>query len=606
MATPKPRLNRDVIRQFLRVTTPFFSSAEKRTARGLLGLLITFSILVSVVNVVMNYAQGKFMTALSLRESEWFYRFLGIFVATFLAAVPLAVFYRYAEERLALRWREWMTRHLLKRYFYHRAYYHLRGVSEIDNPDQRIAEDVKNFTQTTLSFLLIVLNSVITVAAFAGVLWFISIKLMIILLLYAVGGTLLTVWIGQRLVRLHFRQYKREATFRYALIRVRDHAESIAFYRGEPRERLDLSYKLKALVQNTLRIIGWNRNLGFFTIGYNYVALVVPIIVVAPMYLRSEVEFGVITQATGAFAAILAAISLIITQFERLSQFTAGVARIGGLWDALHAEVLGDEEEDPPIELKEGRLKLESVTVRTPDRMKDLILGVSFGLRQGEGLLIMGASGSGKSSLLRTIAGLWTSGEGAITRPRLQEMMFLPQRPYMVPGSLRANLLYPAKEKMGDDDALREVLKAVHLEELLEREAGRLDRVLNWGEVLSLGEQQRVSFARLLHAKPLVAFLDEATSALDEANEEHLYKLLRKSGVTFVSVGHRSTLRAFHDRVLVVEQGGHWKVGSSSAEIITPIVQIAHPPLDLGMQTARTQAEFEGATRGASGTTSAS
>jgi putative ATP-binding cassette transporter len=590
VANPKPKINRDAIRQFFRVAKPFFVSSERRIARGLIALLIVFSILVSGVNVLMNFAQGKFMTALSLRDGVGFYKYIGVFVASFLAAVPLAVFYRYAEERLALRWREWMSRHLIKRYFYHRAYYHLRSVSEIDNPDQRIAEDVKNFTTTTLSFLLIVLNSIITVIAFAGVLWFISIKLMVVLLAYAVGGTVLTVLIGQRLVRLHFRQYKREATFRYSLIRVRDHAESIAFYRGEPRERLDLGRKLKTVVQNMMRIVRWNRNLGFFTITYNYVALVVPIVVVAPMFLRGEVEFGVITQAMGAFAAILAAISLIILQFERLSQFTAGVTRIGSLWDALHAEVLADEEDDPPIELKEDkRLKLESVTVRTPDRAKDLILDVSFGMKQGEGLLIMGASGSGKSSLLRTIAGLWTSGEGAITRPRLQEMMFLPQRPYMVPGSLRANLMYPAKEKLGEDPSLRKILKQVNLEELLDREGGRLDRVLNWGEVLSLGEQQRVSFARLLYAKPLVAFLDEATSALDEPNEEHLYNLVRESGATYVSVGHRSTLRAFHDRVLVLEPGGQWTVGSANGE--SPIMQIARDALAWVSQTARKDGE---------------
>ncbi len=282
---------------------------------------------------------------------------------------------------------------------------------------------------------------------------------------YALAGTLGTVLIGGRLVTINFHQYAKEADFRYGLVRVRDNAESIAFYRGEKRELQDLGQRFAGVVKNTLWLIGWTRNLGFFTSAYNYAAFLVPTLVVAPMFMRGEVEFGAVTQAGGAFATVLAAVSMIVTQFEKISAYGANVERLGALWDGLDELDVEDErersEEEISIEERGRNLELKDVTVRPPGSDRVLIDHLNLHLGAGESVLVMGASGSGKSSLLRTIAGLWDSADGEIQRPPLGRIMFLPQRPYMVLGSLRDQLQYPQLEKTIDDDRIHKVLKQV-------------------------------------------------------------------------------------------------------------------------------------------------
>lgn len=556
--------------QLRQVSLPFFRSEYKRRAIFLSLLLLSLLFAVSGVNVLISYLSRDFMSALADRQGDDFMAILPKYLGAFLIATLISVAYRYTEERFALAWRRWMTNYLIKRYFFRRSYYHLRSAAKLDNPDQRIAEDIKNFTATTLSLILILINSIMTVIAFSGVLASISWYLVFVLVGYAVFGTLSSYVIGRRLVRLHNRQYRFEANLRYGLIRVRDNAESIAFFRGEPRERIDLIKRVEAVVRNTLSLINWNRNLAFFTTGYNYLALLIPTLVVAPMYFKGEVQFGVITQAQGAFAQVLAALSVIITQFERISAYAAGVGRAGMLWEALiPAETENDDDDDPIIEVEEGtRLRLSELTVQPPRSPRILVNGLNFVLPSGgKGLLIMGESGSGKSSILRTIAGLWSSGEGSIVRPRLAEMMFLPQRPYMPPGSLRAQLLYPNRTDSQDisDDQLKEALEKVNLKEIIDRFDGNFGVKMEWGNVLSLGEQQRLSFARLILRNPTLAFLDEATSALDENNERLLYAQLREMGVSFVSVGHRSTLIEFHDLILSLDGKGGWNVQAASS-----------------------------------------
>jgi putative ATP-binding cassette transporter len=320
-------------RQFRMISRAFFASERRRKARGYLIALLTLALAMGGVQVLMSYAGRDFMTAIIQKDPSAYWKALGWYLGTFALAVPIGVYYRWVEERLALLWREWMAQHLVKRYFNNRAYFRLRGSESVDNPDQRISEDVRNFTTSSLSFMLIALNSLVTLVAFIGVLWLISGTLVVMLVTYAVAGTAVSIAIGRKLVRLHYHQYEKEADFRYGLVRVRDNAESIAFYRGEKREHLDLFNRLAAAVGNMRLIIILNRRLGFFTNSYNYLALVLPVLVVAPMFMRGQVEFGVVTQAAGAFAQVLAAFSLIITQFGGLSTYLASVQRLGSLWD---------------------------------------------------------------------------------------------------------------------------------------------------------------------------------------------------------------------------------------------------------------------------------
>lgn len=555
-------------RQWRTLVRSYAVSEGRRKALAWLLILLALMLAFAGINVWMSYAGRDFMTAITERNSLAYKKALLVYVVALSLAVPLGVYYRFAEERLALAWREWLTTRLERRYFNNRAYYRIRSAGLIDNPDQRITEDVKLFTATTLSLLLIGVNSVITLIAFTGVLWSISRSLVAVLFAYAIIGTLGTILIGRRLVAINFNQYAKEADFRYGLIRVRDNAESIAFYRGEKRELQDLGRRFAGVVRNTLWLIGWTRNLGFFTSAYSYAAFLVPTLVVAPMFMRGEIEFGSVTQAGGAFASVLGAVSMIITQFEKISAYGANVARLGALWDGLDDLDVEDErergEEEISIEERGRTLEMKEVTVRPPGSERILVDQLNLHIGAGESVLVMGASGTGKSSLMRTIAGLWDSADGAIERPPLARIMFLPQRPYMVPGSLRDQLQYPQLEKALDDDHLRKVLTLVRLEDVAARVDDDLDARVDWSNVLSLGEQQRVAFARLLLREPAIAFLDEATSALDEDNEHYLYGLLRKRKIAFLSVGHRSTLRQYHDRLLVLEKDGTWDLGDAA------------------------------------------
>jgi len=560
-----PKFTRHVWKQLWRLIRPYFFGKTWGRAWVQLGTLITLSIAVTWVSIFSLRVMRDVMTALEKQNTEAFERALWFYVGTFAASIPLAAFYRYVEERLALNWRDFLARTFMIRYFYNRAYYRLQGNEEIDNPDQRISEDARNFTITSLSFSLLVINSVIQILGFARELWMISGMLVVVLVSYALVGTLVAFLIGRRLIGLNYLQYEREANLRYGLVRVRDNAESIAFYRGERKELRDLRKRLGGVVGNMMVLIKWNRNLAFFSTGYNSLALILPLVIVAPLFLQGKVEFGTISQAMGAFGAFLAAVSLFITQFERLSAFAAGVTRLGSLWEFLDERDVEDDleaEVAEQIEISEEKrtISLEALTVATPGGERILLRDVTFRLPPGKSLLIMGESGSGKSSLLRTIAGLWNSGEGKIGRPPYRNMMFLPQRPYMVPGSLRTQLDYPEARRDTDPAALQKVLETVNLPELANRVDGDFDRDADWANMLSLGEQQRLSFARLIMTKPAVAFLDESTSALDEPNEEHLYSYLKDQRCTYVSVGHRSTLLKYHDWLMRIGKDGEWEV----------------------------------------------
>jgi putative ATP-binding cassette transporter len=547
-------------KRFWEIARVYWFDDERWSARGVLALLLILLFSFTALNVVLNFVGRDFMTALAEKNLPAFNKNLLIYLGVFVVATPVSVFYSFVRKHLGINWRLWLTSDFLERYFRNRAYYRINDNKSIDNPDQRISQDISSFTVSSLGFLSILFFSLVQLISFVGILWSISITLVLVLLAYAFIGTLVTLFFGKRLINLNFQQLRKEADMRYGLVHVRDNAESIAFFRGEEREKVQVKQRLLAAIGNLRFLIGWERNLEFFTKGYEYVILILPIVVMAPMYFAGEIKFGVVTQAEGAFIQVLSALSVIVTQFEQLSNFVAGITRLETFSTALESEAKEKTEERPRIEsAEESRLALEHVTLMTPDYHQILVRDVSLEAPAGKGLLIIGPSGVGKSSLLRAVAGLWDAGEGRIARPPLKEMLFLPQRPYMVLGSLREQLLYPQVDQEVGNAELMAVLERVNLTDLPDR-VGGFDAELDWGQLLSLGEQQRLAFARLLLTKPAYAILDEATSALDAPNEALLYRELQNAGTTYISVGHRPSLPAYHNQVLELQGGGNWRL----------------------------------------------
>lgn len=530
-------------------------------------LLVAFSLSLAGLNVIRNFVDRHFMTALSLKQWDIFFNQLYIYLLLFSCLTPMAVFYRYIEERLALMWRKWLCEYMLRRYFERRAYYRIDLEQSIDNPDQRLEEDVRSFAGSTLSLGLIILNSVVALYAFIRILWSISLILPVAAVGYAIIGSIATYWLGRPLIGLNFEQLKKEANLRYKLVNVRDHSESIALCKGEPEESRGVLARLHEAISNMRMIIAWNRNVGIFTNMYNYVHPILPVVLVAPLYLRGKVEFGVIAQAAGAFGQVIGALSIIVVHFGNLSSLAAVVNRLGTFDEALSEVPSGQRQTGAlHLEVKEGdTIRFEKVSIMTPRRNEVLVRDLSFKLEPAHSLLICGPSGSGKSSVLRVLAGLWDTGTGTVWRPNPARLMFLPQSPYLVLGSLRSQLYYPGNGRGVSATHLEEVLRQTGLSSTVAR-AGGLDAEMDWPNVLSVGEQQLIGFVRLMLRRPSFVLLDEATSAIDPDTVKRLYRLMREFAGTYVSVGPREELERFHEMVLELNGKSGWKVEHAEQE----------------------------------------
>jgi len=556
--------DRRLWRRFWNIAKPYWFLDEKWTSRGLLAVLILLLLGRTEFTVLFNQQSGEFTSALAAKNGARFWHSMRVFGVVLIAAVPIYAFYYYVRDRLAISWRRWLTHHFLGRYFKDRAYYQLTFNQVIDNPDQRISDDVNTFTQKSLTFLLEVVGAALQLIAFSGILWAISKTLVMFLGLYAILGTLVTFGVfGKPLIALNFQQLRREADFRFSLIRIRENAEAIAFYQGEAREASHVKQRFSEAFGNYKKLIRRTLGLNLFQYGYSFVTLIFPCIIIAPRVLSGELEVGRVVQAVGAFAAMLSALTVFVENFEALSAFAAGIERLHTFSKSLAGHLDGPANTGNTIDrLEQPRLELDRVTLQTPNYQRTLITSVSLAVDQGQGLLIVGASGGGKSSLLRAIAGLWNSGSGTIMRPKLDQMLFLPQRPYMILGNLRSQLLYPMIDRDISNEELSQVLKQVNLPDMVEL-CGGFDAELDFGKVLSVGEQQRLAVARVLLTKPHYVVLDEATSALDVDNEEKLYAQLKATSVTIVSVAHRSSLIKHHKHVLEVVGDGTWHLGQA-------------------------------------------
>ncbi len=559
MSAKRVPIDRQTWVRFSQSVRDLLNSEVGTEAKIRFALLVTLLFGISGLNVVNSYVGRDFMTAIADRQMADFIWLAFLYIGVFAASTVVSVFNRFTEESLGLLWRRWFTGKIVSNYLSERTYFYLDASDnkEIANPDQRIADDIRTFTQTTLSFVTMILNGSITVLAFAGVLWSISPLLFVISVLYAAGGSFLTILFGRPLVRLNYDQLDKEANFRADLIHVRENAESVALLAREGRLKARLLYHLDALTSNYRHIISVNRNLGFFTTGYNWLIQIIPALIIAPLYIRGEVEFGVVTQSAMAFAQLLGAFSLVVNQFQSISAYTAVLARLSAVGTAAREHRASKM--DSPIELQEesGRLAFEGLTLRSSRDQRTLIKELSVSIPQGKRVLITGPSDSAKVVLFRAIAGIWDIGEGRIVRPNLDNILFLPERPYLPPGTLREVLLRTGQEKVIDDEQISSVLSKLNLERVLER-AGGLDIEKDWGGILSIAEQQGLALARLLLAAPQFAFLDRPHTVLGPSRLDQILSLLREYSITYITLGGTEDTLERYDGVVQLSEDGGW------------------------------------------------
>jgi putative ATP-binding cassette transporter len=555
-----------------RISAPYFRSEDKWAGRGLLAAVIALQLALVAIDVILNQWQNRFFNALQDYNWDVFVHEIGVFCVIVACYVALAVYQLYLQQWLQIRWRLWLTRHYLGEWLHRANHYRMQLQGDTaDNPDQRIAEDVKLFIDRTLDIGLNLLNSVVTLFSFVIILWGLSAAAPLHLfgkdfdipgymvwgaLIYAIFGTALTHWIGSPLVQLGFQQQRFEADFRFNLVRARENSEQIALLKGEHAERQNLWQRFNGVVENWYGIMSRTKRLTAFTASYSQAAVIFPYILVAPAYFAKKVQLGGLQQTASAFGSVQTALSVFVTIYRTLADWRAVVARLDGFETSIaRAAAFADGTDSIGVDSSGGgkAIDLRSLEVRLPDG-SPLVAADGLSLRSGERTLLTGPSGSGKSTLFRAIAGIWPFGNGSVAIPADASVMMLPQRPYFPIGTLHAAIAYPGETERFSADQVRDALDLVGLPQL----GSRLEEDAHWNRMLSLGEQQRLGLARALLHKPDYLFLDEATASLDEPSEAALYKLLttRLPQTTVVSIGHRSTLDAFHQRNIGMVRDG--------------------------------------------------
>ena len=558
--------NRNLFRGFWSLFKGYWSSEEKWKARGLFFIVIALNFICVGLLVKLNDWSNKFYNALQEYREELFLPLIGEFTFLAFLYICIAVYAIYLRQLLEIRWRTWMTNNYLDSWMKNQTYYRLQDST--DNPDQRISEDIGQFVSLTLQLIVGFLRQSVTLVAFSFVLWNLSGAITFELagneiviygymfwftIVYSSVGTWLVHLVGRKLIGLQFNQQRYEADFRFAMMRVRENAESIAFYRGEKSELENFSWKFSDVIKNFRKLMTKTKHLNFYINGYAQLAVIVPIILAAPKYFTREMQLGGLMQTVSAFGRVQDALSFFIDAYATIANLAAVIHRLAGFTE--HVQEV--QKVESQIEKSTAaNLKISDLNISLPTG-RELLNKLSLSLENSKSLLVTGASGCGKSTLLRTLAGIWAYASGKISLPQNSRVMFLPQKPYLPLGSLRRALIYPAAEKDSPaDEKLIETLKLVDLPNLTDK----LDVVDDWSRILSGGEQQRLAFARVLLTAPEYIFLDEATSALDEPRELEMYELLKRilPNSTIVSVGHRSTLFNVHDTELNLDGKGNW------------------------------------------------
>lgn len=559
---------RGFLREAWSMAWPYWRSEEKWSAGARLGTIIALNLFAVWLSVRLNSWNRDFYNALQQYNWDEFWRQFAIFGVIAAAWIVVAVYSLYLRQGLQMRWRRWLTHRFLEHWLEAQAYYRIQlDLSVTDNPDQRISDDLNRYTATSLSLSVGLLNAVVTLLSFLSILWALSGTLVIPLghgshiaipgymvvaaFVYAIIGTWLTQRIGFPLVGLMFSQQRLEADFRFSMVRLRENAESVAFYGGEERELVTFRDRVERIVDNWWAIIRRQKKLTWFTTGYSQVAIVFPYLVASPRYFGKQIALGGLMQIASAFGQVQDSLSFIITSYTDIAEYQSVVQRLSGFRHRI-IEIGAQRREPQPIAIDRSGEGVEvsglHLNLPSGESLRD---NLALAAQPGHPVLVTGPSGAGKSTLLRAIAGLWPYGRGRI-RVGGGSALFLPQRPYLPLGTLADALAYPALASSYGQEALEAALDRVGLGPLVEH----LYEEGNWAQSLSGGEQQRLGFARVLLTRPEIVFLDEATSALDEPAEAALYRMLREAEwhPTIVSVGHRSTLQRFHDQIVDLGQ----------------------------------------------------
>ncbi len=521
------------------------------------------------INVRLSYFNRDWFNAIQSKDAAAFWTLLFTVFCVWAAVYIASAIIQYViQSYLRIRWRTWMTKHYVARWLGGDTHYRmgLSGTST-DNPDQRIADDIDQFTQSTQQLTLSFLSSVSNLVSFSVILWQISAAFTVPgtsvhlpgflvwgALIYSGVVTWLTHLIGRPLIGLIFQQQKREADFRFSLARLREYGEQVALLKGGEAERVALGERFRALMANFYALVDRRKRLSAFTVSYQQVNVVIPYILVAPYYFAGQIPLGVMTQTAGAFARVEGTMSFFITFYTTLADYKAQVDRLtsfGAAMDRAETQAAGSRVAVAPA--ANEAVRVTGLALGLPDGRR-IAQVADLAFHPGEATLLTGPSGSGKSTLFRAISGIWPFGEGRVEVPPGASLMLLPQRPYLPQGTLKAAATYPATAEGHTDAAVASALETARLPHL----AGRLAEEAPWAQTLSLGEQQRLAVARALLAKPDWLFLDEATAALDEPTEAEIYRTLKRAlpGTTLISIGHRSTLLAFHDRQIAMRSDG--------------------------------------------------
>ena len=552
------------LKAFWALTKPFWVSEKRAVGLTLLATVVGLALMAVYMEVQFNRWNNDFYNTLQDKDQDEFFRQLGKFTLLAFTWIIIVVYQRYFQQMLLIEWRTWLTERFLADWLRDQAHYRMQLADrKTDNPDQRIAEDLRIFVEYTLSLSLGLLSAVVTLVSFIAILWALSGAFTLFgvhipgymvwaALIYAVVGSVLTHLVGRPLIGLDFNQQRFEADFRFSLVRLRENSEGVALYRGEQEELGGLRQRFAAVVGNWWKLMLKTKQLTWLTSFYGQLAIIFPLVVASPRFFAGQVPLGHIFQTASAFGQVQGSLSWFISAYRDFAMWKATVDRLIGFAEAVSQA--HEQARQPQGERSEGdeRLSVDQLTLQLPQG-GELLTDTSLELVPGKDVLVTGPSGSGKSTLMRALAGIWPYWKGRIRMPRGAKLLFLPQKPYLPIGSLKRAVSYPDDPARFSDEDVLQALDAVGLPHLKER----LERSENWAQLLSGGEQQRLAFARALLYRPDWLFLDEATASLPDADQDRLYRLVKERlpETTLVSIGHREALAAHHDQRLVFGSG---------------------------------------------------